>query len=122
VLEGIFVLAIDTVCRFMSPLTEGLGILSIIRNVARAIGLFFAGSSVITTFVAGGVAFSGLSIGAAFRWNQAFASEEMLGRVNEFFIGLQSSLGSSLGQMYGQGIQRMSNAAGGFAGMLTGRM
>jgi len=122
VLEGIFFLAIDTVCRFMSPLTEGLGILSIIRNVARAIGLFFAGSSVITTFVAGGVAFSGLSIGAAFRWNQAFASEEMLGRVNEFFIGLQSSLGSSLGQMYGQGIQRMSNAAGGFAGMLTGRM
>jgi len=119
--EGIFLFAIDMVVRTMSPITNSMGMQSFLLSMARGIGILGAGSTVVTTFITGGVAFAGLSIGAAFRWNQAFASEEMLARINDFFLGFQSALGSSIGQAYGMGIERLSGAGSGLTRMLGGR-
>lgn len=125
-LNDVFTSAVAAIYSTTSTMMSGiLGFLSPLIGPILAIflhlGYIGLASSIITVFIFGGVSFSTLAVNAAFRWNQAFASEEMLGKINEFFTGLQGSIGTGLGSLYGEGMQKGAGLAGGLLRGARGR-
>lgn len=77
--------------------------------------LFFgaAGTMMISTTVASGVGFASLATAAAANWYKMFAFDGLQEQVSNTMNQLQGSVGTGLGQAYGQGFSSLTNMAGG---------
>lgn len=82
-------------------------------------GRIIFASSIVASFVFGGTMFSTLAVNSAFKWNQGFASEEMLSKISEFFTGVQGAVGTGLGQVYSEGANRVMGLVGGGGNGMT---
>jgi len=125
VLNGVFVYGVYSVISMMGPLALTIvgAVTSVMAKVLYALlltGRVLYATTIVGSFIFGGNLFASLAISSAFRWNQGFASEEMLSKISEFFNGLQGSVGTGLGQMYsetaGKGVSAISGVGRGFFG------
>lgn len=76
------------------------------------------GVVLVTTFMASGVSFAMLAPSISFRWNQGFGSEQIFETTSKFFDALKGSVASGIGNIYGEGAQRIGSTVGSFMGNL----
>lgn len=74
--------------------------MQIVTYTARYGIVRILGVTIVASFVFMGNAFSVLSVAAASRWNQAFVDLSMMETISNSMLGIQSSIGSTIGLMY----------------------
>lgn len=72
-----------------------------------------AGTMVISSTVASGVGFATLATAAAMNWYKMFVFEGMQEQISSTINQMQGSIGTGMGQAYGQGFSSASNMVGG---------
>lgn len=78
-----------------------------------SLGRIMFGSAVVAAFVTGGAMFALLAPRFAFRWTSGFGGEDIVEKISEVFNGIQSAVGSGMGQMYSDALGRAGGLAGG---------
>ncbi len=71
-----------------------------------SLGRIMFGSTVVAAFITGGAMFALLAPRFAFRWTAGFGGEDVVEKISEVFNGIQSAVGSGLGQMYSDALSR----------------
>jgi len=80
-----------------------------------ALGRILFGSTVVAAFITGGALFALLAPRFAFRWTAGFGAEDVVEKISEAFNGIQSAVGSGMGQMYSDALSRAGSLGSGFA-------
>jgi hypothetical protein len=122
ILNDLFFAAVGTTMNSFSLFVGALGewfkwgVASLI-SVYLILGRILFGTTIVAAFVSAGAIFATLAPRFAFRWTQAFGAEDIVEKVGEAFTGIQSAVGSGMGQMYADALQRGSSMVkGGWRG------
>jgi hypothetical protein len=86
-----------------------------------ALGRVLFGSTVVAAFITGGALFALLAPRFAFRWTAGFGAEDVVEKISEAFNGIQSAVGSGMGQMYSDALGRAGSMGSGLGKGLMGR-
>jgi hypothetical protein len=86
-----------------------------------SLGRIMFGSTVVAAFVTGGAMFALLAPRFAFRWTSGFGGEDIVEKISEVFNGIQSAVGSGMGQMYSDALGRAGGMGQGFTKALGGK-
>lgn len=91
-------------------LTAMTKIIELFMNVFKKLLFLTAATTLVSTTVGGGVAFTALAAGIATSWEQAFNNAEMLEKIRNIFDRMQGSLVSGISQGYTQLTSTITNA------------
>jgi hypothetical protein len=119
-LNELFFAVVSSTMESFSLFTGTLGkffewAISSLVAVYLILGRIMFGTTIVAAFVSAGALFTVLAPRFAFRWQQAFGAEDVIEKISEVFNGLQSAIGSGMGQMYSDALSRGSSLAGGAA-------
>jgi hypothetical protein len=113
-LNELFFAVVSSTMQSFSLFTGALGkffewAISSLVAVYLILGRIMFGTTIIAAFVSAGALFTVLAPRFAFRWQQAFGAEDVIEKISEVFNGLQSAIGSGMGQMYSDALSRGSS-------------
>lgn len=126
VLNDVFFAAVQSTMMSFSLVTNTFGGLFEIAIgwlliIYLALGRIMFGSTVVAAFITGGSMFALLAPRFAFRWTSGFGGEDIVEKISEAFNGIQSAVGSGLGQMYSDALGRAGSLGSGFGRAMGGK-
>jgi hypothetical protein len=108
---------LTTVFEMMAPGLMNIAgadkIVGMMLDIVMFFGRMMFGSLLLLTFISLGVSFASIAPMAAFRWNQGFGSDAIFETINRSLLGLQSTLGSGIGSVMSDTINRGASFLGG---------
>jgi len=113
--------AVTSILAKMFDWAGGTATLRFVIGTMMIMAKMIFGSTLIGTFIFGGMMFAALAPQVAFKWGDGFGTENMIDKATEFFNGLQGTLGSGLGTMLNEGLSKTGSVAGGILGGLGKR-